>query len=193
MSYIIPTVLEKTRSGEFAYDLYSRLLKDRIVFVHGEINMDTANIIVAQLLYLMKENPQEDINMYINSPGGSVSAGLAIHDTMKHISCDVSTIAVGEAWSMGAFLLASGTKGKRLSLPNSTVLIHQPLLTLRGTLQTTELEIQTKESSRIKALLIKYLAQYTGQKESKVEKDVDRDNWMDAKTALDYGIIDKIL
>lgn len=193
MGYLIPTVLEKTKNGEIAYDLYSRLLKDRIVFIHGEVTMEAANLIVAELLFLEKESPKEDIYMYINSHGGSVMAGLAIHDTIKHISCDVSTIGVGMALSMGAFLLASGKKGKRLALPNCTVLLHQPLITLEGTLQTTDLEIQTKESNRLKNLLNEYLSEYIGRNRSEIEKDTDRDRWMSAKEAKEYGIIDKIL
>jgi len=193
MAYIIPTVLERSKHGEVSYDLYSRLLRDRIIFINGEISMDSANIILAQLLYLEKNGPKENISIYINSQGGAVMAGFAIHDTMRHLSCDVSTIVTGLALSMGAFILSSGTKGKRFALPNSTILIHQPLLTISDTLQTSDLEIQTRESVRTKKLLNSYLAKYTGQSVSRIEKDSDRDKWMSAKEAKDYGIIDKVL
>lgn len=193
MAYIVPTVLERTRSGEVSYDLYSRLLRDRIVFVHGGVDTDMANIVVAQLLYLEKESTKEDIHMYINSHGGSIMDGMAIHDTMKHIKCDVSTIVVGMALSMGAFLLASGTKGKRFALPNSTVLIHQPMLTLEDTFQVTELEIQAEHSKRVKANLLDNFSKYTGQSKDKLKNDMERDYWLDATQAKEYGIIDKVL
>lgn len=193
MAYIIPTVLERSKTGEVSYDLYSRLLKDRIVFVHGEINMEMANIVVAQLLYLQKQAPKEDISMYINSVGGGIYAGLAILDTMNHISCDVSTIVVGQALSMGSVLLAAGKKGKRYALPNSTIMIHQPMITLKSTLQAADIEIEAKEVNRLKDILAKMLADYTSQSKETVKKDMDRDNWMDTQIALKYGIIDKIL
>lgn len=193
MAYIIPTVLERSKHGEVSYDLYSRLLKDRIIFINGEINMDSANIILAQLLYLEKKGPKEDVSIYINSHGGAVMAGFAIHDTMRHLSCDVRTTVTGMALSMGAFILSAGTKGKRFALLNSTILIHQPLLTISDTLQTSDLEIQTSESVRVKKLLNKYLSKYTGRTVSQIEKDSDRDKWMSAKEAKDYGIIDKVL
>ncbi|MBN1374513.1 ATP-dependent Clp protease proteolytic subunit [Candidatus Dojkabacteria bacterium] len=190
---MIPTVLERSKTGEVSYDLYSRLLKDRIVFVHGEINMEMANIVVAQLLYLQKQAPKEDISMYINSVGGGIYAGLAILDTMNHISCDVSTIVVGQALSMGSVLLAAGKKGKRYALPNSTIMIHQPMITLKSTLQAADIEIEAKEVNRLKDILAKMLADYTSQSKETVKKDMDRDNWMDTQIALKYGIIDKIL
>lgn len=187
---LIPMVVEQTNRGERSYDIYSRLLEDRIVFLSGQIDDDLSNIIVAQLLFLEGKDPDKDICLYINSPGGAVSAGLAIYDTMKYIKCDVSTICVGLAASMGAFLLSSGTKGKRFVLPNSEVMIHQPLGGAQG--QASDIEIQTKQILKIKGKLNKILAENSGQPLSKIEKDVDRDFYMDANEAVSYGIVDKV-
>lgn len=191
MSVLIPTIIEKTHEGERAYDIYSRLLKDRIVFVGGEINDALANSVIAQLLFLAKDDSDKDINMYINSVGGSVTSGMAIFDTMNHIGCDVSTIAVGYAASMGSFLLAAGKKGKRFALPNSEILIHQPLGQTSG--QASDIEIDAKHILATKKKLITYLANFTGQKYEKIEKDSDRDFWMTAEEAKKYGIIDKVV
>jgi ATP-dependent Clp protease protease subunit len=188
---LIPTVIEKDREGERAYDLYSRLLKDRIVFVSGAIDDDLANIIIAQLLFLEKESESEDIQMFVNTPGGHISSGLAIIDTMKYIKCDISTIAVGQAASMGSVILALGTKGKRYALPNSKILIHQPLGGVQG--QASDIAIEAEEILKMKASLNKMLAKATGQKVSQVEKDVDRDKYFTAKEAKDYGLIDKVV
>jgi ATP-dependent Clp protease protease subunit len=188
---LIPTVIEKDREGERAYDLYSRLLKDRIVFVSGPINDDLANIIIAQLLFLEKENDKEDIQMFINTPGGHIHSGLAIIDTMKYIKCDISTIAVGMAASMGSVLLASGTKGKRYALPNSKILIHQPLGGVQG--QASDIAIEAEEILKMKDTLNQMLAKATGQTKSQIEKDGDRDKYFTAKEAKDYGLIDKVV
>jgi ATP-dependent Clp protease protease subunit len=188
---LIPTVIEKDREGERAYDLYSRLLKDRIVFVSGPINNDLANIIIAQLLFLEKENEKEDIQMFVNSPGGIIHSGMAIIDTMKYIKCDISTIAVGMAASMGSIILAMGTKGKRYALPNSKILIHQPLGGVEG--QASDIAIEAEEIIKMKGTLNKMLAKATGQKISQIEKDVDRDKYFTAKEARDYGLIDKVV
>jgi ATP-dependent Clp protease protease subunit len=188
---LIPTVIEKDREGERAYDLYSRLLKDRIVFVSGPINDDLANIIIAQLLFLEKENDKEDIQMFINTPGGHIHSGLAIIDTMKYIKCDISTIAVGMAASMGSVLLASGTKGKRYALPNSKILIHQPLGGVQG--QASDIAIEAEEILKMKDTLNQMLAKATGQTKSRIEKDGDRDKYFTAKEAKDYGLIDKVV
>ena len=187
----IPYVVDQTGNGERSYDIYSRLLEDRIVFVSGEITDATANSIVAQLIYLEAKNPEKDICVYINSPGGSVTAGMAIYDTMKYVKCDVSTICVGLAASMGAFLLAAGTKGKRFCLPNSEVMIHQPLGGAQG--QASDIEIVANHILRTKKKMIEMLAKNTGQSVKKVEKDVDRDYYMTAEEAMDYGIVDKII
>jgi len=188
---LIPTVIEKSRDGERAYDIYSRLLKDRIIFIGGDIRTDMANTIIAQLLFLDSQN-EKDIKLYINSPGGSIYAGLAIIDTMLHIKSEVSTIAVGMAASMGAAILAAGTKGKRFSLPNAKILIHQPLMYgLEG--QASDIEIATNRLIKDKQQLLEYLSKWTGQKKTKIEKDADRDYWMDAKEAKNYGIIDKVI
>ena len=191
MGYLVPTVIEKTAGGERAYDLYSRLMKDRIIMLTGEVNDDMAQIITAQLLFLDSEN-QKDINVYINSPGGSISAGLAIYDTMNYIKSDVSTICMGTAASMGSFLLSGGAKGKRYALPNSEILIHQPLISggLGG--QATEIEIHAKHLLKTKQRLSELLALHTGQTVEKIIEDTDRDNWMTAEEALKYGLIDKI-
>lgn len=191
MSYLIPTVIEKSQNGERAYDIYSRLLKENIIFLGGAIDDDTANIIIAQLLFLQSEDPKKDIKIYINSPGGSVTAGLAIIDTMRHIKNDVSTVCVGLAASMGAVILAAGTKGKRYVLPNSEVMIHQPHGGAQG--QTTDIEITAKFYLKLRAKLNEILATATGQSLSKIEKDVDRDFFMSADEAKKYGIVDKVL
>ncbi|MEK7520318.1 MAG: ATP-dependent Clp endopeptidase proteolytic subunit ClpP [Patescibacteria group bacterium] len=191
MTYLIPTVIEKTNFGERAYDIYSRLLKERIVFLGGPINDAVANVVIAQLLFLESENPEKDVMFYINSPGGSVSAGLAIYDTMQHLKCDVSTICVGIAASMGAFLVAAGTKGKRMSLPNSEIMIHQVMGGVEG--QATEIEISARHILKLKERMNKILASHTGQAYTKIEKDTDRDFFMSAEEAKEYGIIDKII
>ena len=188
---LIPYVVDQTGNGERSYDIYSRLLEDRIVFISGEITDATANTVVAQLIYLEAKNPEKDICVYINSPGGSVTAGMAIYDTMKYVKCDVSTICIGLAASMGAFLLAAGTKGKRFCLPNSEVMIHQPLGGAQG--QASDIEITAKHIIKTKKKMIDMLSKNTGQPVKKVEKDVDRDYFMNAKEALDYGIIDKVI
>ena len=188
---LIPYVVDQTGNGERSYDIYSRLLEDRIVFISGEIDDATANTVVAQLIYLEAKNPEKDICVYINSPGGSVTAGMAIYDTMRYVKCDVSTICVGLAASMGAFLLAAGTKGKRFCLPNSEVMIHQPLGGAKG--QASDIEITAKHIIRTKKKMIEMLSKNTGQTVKKVEKDVDRDYYMSAKEALEYGIIDKVI
>ena len=190
-SYLVPTVVEKSSDGERAFDIYSRLLKDRIIFLGEEVNEHTANIVVAQLLYLAYEDPKKDIKLYINSPGGSVYDGLAIYDTIKHIAPDVQTIGIGLQASMGAFLLSSGTKGKRFALPNSRIMIHQPSSGTRG--KITDQEITLREGVLLKQKLNELLAKNTGQKLSKIEKDVDRDYWMSAEEAKSYGLIDGVL
>jgi len=191
MSYLIPTVIEKTNYGERAYDIYSRLLKDRIIFLGGAIDDDVANTVIAQFLFLDSQDSDKDIQLYINSPGGSVTAGLAIYDTMKYVKSDVSTICVGMAASMGAVLLASGEKGKRLSLPNSEVMIHQVMGGVEG--QATEIEITARHILKIKDRLNKILVEKTGQPYKKIEKDTDRDYFMSAQEAKTYGVIDKIV
>ncbi|MDO4870849.1 MAG: ATP-dependent Clp protease proteolytic subunit [Candidatus Saccharibacteria bacterium] len=190
-NFLVPTVIEETNRGERAFDIYSRLLKERIVFLGEDVNYHTANIIVAQLLHLAYENPDEDIKFYINSPGGSVYDGLAIYDTMQYIKPDVQTIGIGLQASMGAFLLSSGAKGKRFVLPSSRIMIHQPSSGTRG--KITDQEIDLRESVFLKNELNRILAKNTGQKISKIEKDVDRDYWMSAKEAVEYGLIDQIL
>lgn len=187
---LIPYVVERTSSGERTYDLYSRLLDDRIVFLSGEINDAVANTVVAQLIYLEGKDPTKDISLYINSPGGSVSAGMAIYDTMNYIKCDVSTICIGLAASMGAFLLSSGTKGKRFALPNSEIMIHQPLGGARG--QASDIKIRADLILRTRDMLNKILAENTGKSIEEIERDTDRDHFMTAEQALEYGIIDKI-
>lgn len=191
MSYLIPTVIEKTMNGERAYDIYSRLLKDRVIFLGGPIDDDVANLIIAQLLFLEAEDTKKDIQMYINSPGGSVYSGMAIYDTMRYIKPNVSTICVGMAASMAAFLLASGEKGKRFSLPNSRILIHQPMGGTQG--QASDIKIQAEEILKIREEMNKILAENTGQKLDKIAADTDRDYYMRADEALKYGIIDKII
>ena len=188
---LVPYVIEQTSRGERSYDIYSRLLKDRIVFLSEEVNDVTASLIVAQLLFLESEDPNKDINFYINSPGGSVTAGMAIYDTMRYIKCDVSTICVGLAASMGAFLLAGGTKGKRMALPNSEIMIHQPSGGARG--QATEIQIVAENILKTKKKLNEMLAANTGKPIEIIEKDTDRDNYMSAEEALEYGLIDKVI
>lgn len=188
---LVPMVIEKTQFGERAYDIYSRLLKDRVIFIGGPIDDGLSNTVIAQLLFLESENPKKDIQLYINSPGGSVTSGLAIYDTMQYVKCDVSTICVGLAASMGAFLLAGGAKGKRLALPNSKVLIHQVMGGYEG--QATDIKIQAEEIIRVKEQINKILSDNTGQKLEKIEKDSDRDFYMKASEAKDYGIIDKVI
>lgn len=188
---LIPTVIEKTNMGERAYDIYSRLLKERIIFLGGPIDDHVANLVIAQLLFLANEDPKKDIQLYINSPGGVTTAGMAIYDTMNFIKPDVSTICVGMAASMGAFLLAGGAKGKRFALPNSEVMIHQPHGGAEG--QATDIEISAKRILKIRALMNELLAKNTGQKLSQIEKDVERDFYMEAKDAKTYGIIDGII
>jgi len=187
----IPMVIEQSGRGERAFDIYSRLLKERVIFLVGEVNDATANLIVAQMLFLESENPDKDISLYINSPGGSVTAGLAIYDTMQFIKPDVSTLCTGFAASMGAFLLAAGSKGKRFSLPNSRVMIHQLSGGFRG--QASDIEIHAKEALFLKRRLNEIMAKHTGKPIDIVERDTDRDNFLSAESALEYGIIDKIL
>ena len=188
---LVPMVVETSGRGERAYDIYSRLLKERVVFLVGEVNDQTANLVIAQLLFLESENPEKDISLYINSPGGSVSAGLAIYDTMQFIKPDVSTLCMGMAASMGAFLLAAGTKGKRFSLPNSRVMIHQPLGGARG--QASDIEIQAREILYLRERLNKVLSDRTGQTIETIAKDTDRDNFMSADQAKQYGLIDQVI
>ena len=187
---LVPMVLEQTNRGERSYDIYSRLLKDRIIFLGEEVNDTTASLIVAQLLFLEAEDPDKDIYLYINSPGGSVTAGMAIYDTMQYISCDVSTICIGMAASMGAFLLAAGAKGKRYALPNSEIMIHQPLGGMQG--QATDIKIHADRLLKIKQTLNTILSERTGKELSQIEKDTDRDNFMSAEEAKEYGLIDEV-
>ncbi len=194
MGYLVPVVVEQTNRGERSYDIYSRLLKDRIIFLGGPIDDDVANLVVAQLLFLEAEDPEKDIFLYVNSPGGSITAGMAIYDTMQYIRADVHTICVGMAASMGAFLLTAGAKGKRTALPNSEILIHQPLIGGHGIAgQATEIEIHAKQLLRVKARMNKILAEKTGQPLEKVEADTDRDYYMTADEAKAYGIVDQVL
>ncbi len=188
---LIPMVIEQTGRGERAYDIYSRLLKDNIIFLGTPIDDNVANLVIAQLLFLEAENPDKDVYLYINSPGGSVSAGLAIYDTMQFIKPDVTTICIGQAASMAAVLLAGGTKGKRFALPHSRILIHQPMGGMQG--QASDIEIHANEIIRIKRLLNEILSKHTGQPVEKIEKDTDRDYIMSANEAVEYGIIDKII
>ena len=190
-NFVVPYVVERTSSGERSYDLYSRLLEDRIIFLSGPIDDNVANTVVAQLLYLEGKDPTKDICLYINSPGGSVSAGLAIYDTMNYIKCDVSTICIGMAASMGAFLLSSGTKGKRYALPNSEIMIHQPLGGAQG--QASDIKIAAEHILRTKARLNRILAENCGRPISDLERDTDRDNWLTADQAKEYGLIDKVI
>lgn len=187
---LIPMVVDQKGAGERSYDIYSRLLEDRIIFLNGEIDDNVANLVIAQLIYLEGKNPDKDIFIYINSPGGSVSAGFAIYDTMQYIKCDVTTICVGLAASMAAFLLSSGTKGKRFALPNSEIMIHQPLGGAQG--QASDIEIQARHIARIKQKLNTILSENTGKSLKVIEKDTDRDNYMSAEEAKEYGLVDKI-
>ena len=191
MNTLVPYVVEKTGNGERTYDIFSRLLKDRIVFIDGEINDAMADLVVAQILFLESENPEKDISIYINSPGGAVTAGLAIYDTMKYVKCDIQTICMGQAASMAAILLAGGTKGKRYALPSSRVMIHQPRGGVEG--QESDISILAKEIIRLKKLSIEYLANDTGKKQAKVAEDIERDFFMSAKEAMDYGIVDHVM
>ena len=191
MSNLIPYVVEQTSRGERSYDIYSRLLKDRIIFLDGEVNDAAASLIVAQLLFLESEDPDKDINLYINSPGGVITAGMAIYDTMQYVKPDVSTICVGMAASMGAFLLAAGAKGKRYALPNAEIMIHQPLGGAQG--QATDIKIQADHIIRIKEKLNRILAEKTGQPLETIAADTDRDNYMTAEEAAAYGLIDKVV
>lgn len=188
---LVPYVIEQTPQGERSYDIYSRLLKDRIIFLGDEVNDTTASLVVAQLLFLESEDPSKDIYLYINSPGGSVTAGMAIYDTMQYIKCDVATICVGMAASMGAFLLAGGAKGKRQALPNSEIMIHQPSGGTQG--QASEILIAAEHILKIRQKLNRYLAENTGKPLEEVEKDTDRDNWMSAEEAVAYGLIDSVV
>ncbi len=188
---LVPYVIEQTSRGERSYDIYSRLLKDRIIFLGEEVTDLSASLVVAQLLFLEAEDPDKDIQLYINSPGGSVTAGMAIYDTMQYIKCDVSTICIGMAASMGAFLLAGGTKGKRMALPNAEIMIHQPLGGAQG--QATEIEIAAKHILQTKEKLNKILAEKTGQPYEVIAADTDRDNWMSAEKAKEYGLIDNVI
>lgn len=187
---LVPTVVEQTSRGERAYDIYSRLLKDRIIFLADEVNDTTASLVIAQLLFLESEDPNKDISLYINSPGGSVSAGFGIYDTMQYIKCDVSTICVGMAASMGAFLLAGGTKGKRIALPNSEIMIHQPLGGAKG--QASDMKIHADHIIKTRDKLNKILSANTGQPIDVIERDTERDNFLSAEAALEYGLIDHI-
>ncbi len=187
---LIPMVIDQKGAGERSYDIYSRLLEDRIIFLNGEIDDNVANLVIAQLIYLEGKNPDKDIFLYINSPGGSVSAGFAIYDTMQYIKCDVTTICVGLAASMGAFLLSSGTKGKRFALPNSEIMIHQPLGGAQG--QASDIEIQARHIARIKMKINEILSENTGKSLKVIEKDTDRDNYMTAEEAKKYGLVDQI-
>ena len=188
---LVPMVVEQTGRGERSYDIFSRLLNDRVVFLSDEVNDTTASLVVAQMLFLEAQDPDKEISFYINSPGGSVTAGMAIYDTMQFIKCDVSTICIGMAASMGAFLLSSGTKGKRFALPHSEIMIHQPLGGARG--QATDIQIQAEQILRVKRTLNEILSENTGKPIEIIEKDTDRDNYMTAQQALEYGLIDKII
>lgn len=191
MSTLIPTVIEQDGRVERAYDIYSRLLKDRIIFLGSDVNEHTANLIIAQLLFLQSEDAKKDIYLYINSPGGSVYDALAIYDTMQYVTCDIQTVGIGVQASAAAFLLSSGAKGKRFLLPNSTVMVHQPSSGTRG--KVTDQEIDLKESLRVKKLLEGIMAKNTGQKPAKIHEDMERDYWMDAEEAVKYGVADKII
>lgn len=188
---VIPMVVEQTSRGERAYDIYSRLLKERVIFLSGEVEDRMANLIVAQLLFLESEDPEKDIHIYINSPGGSVTAGMAIYDTMQFVKPDIRTLCIGQACSMGAFLLSGGTPGKRAALPHSRVMIHQPLGGYRG--QASDIQIHAQEILKIKQTLNERLAQHTGQSLEKIERDTDRDNFMSAEEAKAYGLVDEVI
>jgi ATP-dependent Clp protease protease subunit len=191
LSYLVPTVIEQTHRGERGWDIFSRLLKDRIIFLGTPINDDVANVVIAQLLFLDSEEPEKDIMLYINSPGGHVSAGLAIYDTMQYLHCDVATICMGQAASMGSFLLAAGTKGKRYALPHSRVMIHQPLAGFQG--QATDIDIHAREILKTRDTLNELYAKHTGQPVEKIKNDTERDNFMSSAQAKEYGLIDEVL
>jgi ATP-dependent Clp protease protease subunit len=191
LSYLVPTVIEQTHRGERGWDIFSRLLKDRIIFLGTPINDDVANVVIAQLLFLDSEEPEKDIMLYINSPGGHVSAGLAIYDTMQYLHCDCATICMGQAASMGSFLLAAGTKGKRYALPHSRVMIHQPLAGFQG--QATDIDIHAREILKTRDTLNELYSKHTGQNVDKIKNDTERDNFMSAAQAREYGIIDEVL
>ena len=191
MSYLVPTVIEQTHRGERGWDIFSRLLKDRIIFLGTPINDDVANVVIAQLLFLDSEEPEKDVMLYINSPGGHVSAGLAIYDTMQYLHCDVATICMGQAASMGSFLLAAGTKGKRYALPHSRVMIHQPLAGFQG--QATDIDIHAREILKTRDTLNELYAKHTGQPVDKIKNDTERDNFMSSPQAKEYGLIDEVL
>ena len=193
MSNLVPMVIETTGRGERAYDIYSRLLKDRVIFLGGSVDDETANLIVAQMLFLSNEDTKADIHFYVNSPGGSVTAGLAIYDTMRFLRCDVCTYCVGLAASMGAVLLLGGAKGKRNMLPNSSVLLHQPMIRGRITGPATDLQIEAEEMIRVRRRLYDIIARHTGKEMATIEKDCDRNYWMDAEQAIEYGLADNIL
>jgi ATP-dependent Clp protease protease subunit len=193
MSNGVPIVIEPTKTGERVYDIYSRLLRDRMIFLGGVVEDETANLIVAQMLFLNSENPKADIHFYINSPGGSVSAGLAVYDTMQFIHCDVNTYCVGLAASMGAVLLMGGTKGKRYALPNSSVLLHQPLIRGNITGPATDLQIEAEEMLRVQVRLYRIISNHTGKPFKQIEEDCDRNYWLDGSQAVEYGVIDKVL
>jgi ATP-dependent Clp protease protease subunit len=191
MNYLIPTVIEQTHRGERGWDIFSRLLKDRIIFLDTAINDDVANVVIAQLLFLESEEPEKDIMVYINSPGGLVTAGLAIYDTMQYVRCDVATICMGQAASMGAFLLAAGTKGKRYALPHSRVMIHQPLAGFQG--QATDIDIHAREILKTRDTLNELLGKHTGQPITKIKEDTERDYFMSAGQAKEYGLVDEVI
>lgn len=190
MSYLVPIVVEQTSRGERSYDIYSRLLKDRIIFIGGQVEDHMANLVIAQLLFLEADDPEKDINIYINSPGGVITAGMAIYDTMQYVKADVSTICLGQAASMGAFLLAAGTPGKRYALPYARIMVHQPAGGFQG--QATDIDIQAREILRIRETMNTLLAKHTGQPVEKIARDTERDYWMSADEAKEYGIIDKV-
>ena len=191
MSMLVPMVIEQTERGERSFDIYSRLLKDRVIFLGTAIDDNVANLVVAQLLFLEAENPDKDIHLYINSPGGSISAGMAIYDTMQFIKCDVSTICIGMAASMGAFLLSAGAKGKRMALPNAEIMIHQPLGGTQG--QASDIKIQAEHILAIRSRMNRMLSEMTGQPLEVIERDTERDNWMTAEAACQYGLVDKVI
>ena len=193
MSSVIPYVVEQTSRGERSYDIYSRLLNDRIIMLSDQVNDSTASLVVAQLLYLESQDTEKDISLYINSPGGSITSGMAIYDTMKYIKCDVSTICIGMAASMGAFLLAAGTKGKRFALPNSEIMIHQPLISGGLSGQCTDIKIQSDHLVRIRQKMNEMLAENCGKPLEQIQQDTERDNYMTAQEAMEYGLIDKVI
>ena len=194
MSYLVPMVIEQTNRGERAYDIYSRLLKDNVIFLGSQINDDIANLVIAQMLFLEAENPEKDISVYINSPGGSITAGLAIYDTMQYVKPNIQTLCVGQAASMAAVLLAAGTKGKRFALPNSRVVIHQPLIMGGGLSgQATEIDIHAKDIMRMRRRMSEILAKHTGQNADKIDRDTDRDYILQAHEAVEYGLVDQVM